>query len=272
MFFTMNKNCLFISQLIMVFMLSGCLSISHFQAWSPTTEFEGQGGACITKDGIDIYSAGTPKKKCQILGIINTTTITKAELMAVFGNSWSTSALIKEAKARGGNAIILTDRRTQILGWSSSGTATAYQNGNTATAYGSSHTSATVSGEQVAVLVKYVGEVQEQNLTPEIEAKLLGHWLFVPTSEMPLSGHLDYYFLPNNRCKMISSLIDTNGQPFFPTQDQEKEGRYYFTGNKLVTWGDKEEKPKPPKDFSVTDTQLTIRNEQLQLLFQKQTE
>jgi hypothetical protein len=268
----MKKNCLFISQLIVIVMLSGCISTSNFQAWSPPTEFEGQGGAFISKDGIDIYSAGTPKKKCRILGIINISVISSAELMVVFGNSWSTSALIKEAKARGGNAIILTDKRTQILGWSTSGTATAYQTGNTATAYGNSHTSATVAGEQVAVLVKYVGDVQQQNVSSEAEAKLLGHWMFVPSPKMPFRGHLDTYFLPKNRYKIISSLTNTNGQPLLSTQDQEEEGRYYFTGNKLVTWGDKEEKPASPKDFSVTETQLTIQNERWQFVFQKQTQ
>jgi hypothetical protein len=243
----------------MVFMLSGCLSISHFQAWDGPTEFEGHGGAFITKDGIDIYSAGTPKKKCLVLGVIDSQTLSSAELMSVFGNSWSVSPLVKEAKKRGGNAVILTDDRSQM--WLSSG----YD------ANGNRQTTTDVSRNRIAVLVKYVGEVQEQNLTPEIEAKLLGHWLFVPTSEMPLRGHADYYFLPNNRCKMIWSLINTNEQPLVPTQGQE-EGRYYFTGNKLVIWGDKDEKPNSPKDFSVTDTQLTIRNKQLQFLFQKQTE
>jgi len=228
----------------------------------------------MTKDGIDIYSAGTPRKKCHILGVINTTTISKASLMVVFGNSWETSELVKEAKVRGGNAVILIDRNTQIIGWTTTGSATFNQAGNSVTAYGYSHTSPTASGELVAVLVKYIGDVQEQIVTPEIEAKLLGHWLLVPTSDMLCSGHIDYYFLPGNRFKITSSLINTNGEPIplYPSQDLEKEGRYYFVDNKLVTWGDKEEKPKPPKDFSLTDTELTIRTEDIRLLLQKQTQ
>jgi TPR repeat protein len=137
-------------------LLTGCISVSNFQAWDGPAEFEGQGGAFTTKDGIDIYSVGTPKRKCRIIGVIGTSTMSSAEMMALFGNSWSASKLVKEAKARGGNAVILASDRTQFLGWVSGGTATAYQNGNTATAYGSSYTTANVSRDQVAVLVKYV--------------------------------------------------------------------------------------------------------------------
>lgn len=248
-------------------MLTGCLAISDFKAWSPPKEFDGEGGAFVTKQGIDIYSAGTPKKRCLILGIINSTVISSAELTVLFGNSWSTDSLVKEAKARGGNAVILTDKSSQILGWSSSGMAMAHQSGNTAMAYGNSQTSATISSERVAVLVKYVGEIQEQNVTQETEDKLLGHWRFVPPSTMPIRGQLDFYFLPQKRIKIVSTLLNKNGQPLLPTP--ELEGRYYITGNKLVTWGDKDEKPDSPMDCLVSDTRLIVRNQQFDFMFQK---
>jgi len=139
----------------MSLLLTGCISTSNFQSWSGPAEFEGQGGAFTTKDGIDIYSAGAPRRKCRILGIIDTSTMSSAEMMVLFGNAWSASALVKEAKARGGDAVILTDDRNRLLGWSTSGSATAYQHGNTGTAYGSAQTSANVSRDRVAVLVKY---------------------------------------------------------------------------------------------------------------------
>jgi hypothetical protein len=270
----MKKLCLFLFQLVAIIILSGCISTSNFQSWNGPTDFDGQGGAFIEKDGIDVYSSGTPKKKCQILGIIHTSVISSANMMAVFGNSWSTSALIKEAKSRGGNAVIITDTRTDILGWSSSGTATAYQTGNTTTAYGNSQTTENVSGNQMAVLVKYVGEIRDQNVSPESESKLLGHWLFIPPTAMPLRGQLEIYFLPQNRYKSVSSLLNTNGQPVEATP--EDNGRYYFDGNKLVTWGDKDAKPEPPAAFTVTDSQLTFylptNNVQHELVFQKQTQ
>lgn len=110
----------------------------------------------------------------------------------------------------------------------------------------------------------------QPKLDSKINAKLLGHWTFIPSPEKPVRGQLDIYFLPQYRYKSSSSLINTNGQPLVPTPLEE--GRYYFAGNKLVTWGDKDDKPDPPGDFSVTDTQLTIYNKKGAVVFQKQTQ
>jgi hypothetical protein len=142
----MKKNCLFMLQLIALLTFSGCVSTSHFESWSGQQEFEGKGGAFVTKDGIDIYSAGTPNKKCKILGVINTQTFSRASLMMVFGDSWTESAMVKEAKARGGDAIILADKKTQM--WLSGGS----------DANGNSQIVTDASSDRVAILVKYVGE------------------------------------------------------------------------------------------------------------------
>jgi hypothetical protein len=48
-----------IGSLTSILALTGCISTSHFQSWSGQQEFEGKGGAFVTKDGIDIYSVGT---------------------------------------------------------------------------------------------------------------------------------------------------------------------------------------------------------------------
>lgn len=146
---------LFIAQLILLVMLSGCMSTSHFQAWSGPQEFEGQGGAFTTKNGIDIYTAGSPNKKCRVLGVINSKTISSAGLMAVFGNSWSVDPLVNEAKKRGGDAIILTDAKNQL--WLSSGH----------DAYGNTQIHTDESRDCVAILVQYVGDVQRQNASAD---------------------------------------------------------------------------------------------------------
>jgi hypothetical protein len=252
----MKKIYLVTLQLICIAMFSGCISTSNFQAWSGPQEFDGQGGVFITKDGIDIFSAGTPKKKCRILGVIHTQTMSRASLIMLFGDSWSNSALVKEAKNRGGDAIIIVGENTQS--WMTGGS----------DANGNSQLVTDASSEHSAILVKYVGEVQEQSVSPEIEAKLIGHWTFISTPDMPLHGELDFTFLPQNRYKLISSLTKINGQPVIPMP--EEDGRYYFTGSKLVTWSDKDEKPDSPVAFSVADTQLTIQIGQRVFVFQRQ--
>ena len=253
------KIILKIGSLAFILALTGCISTSHFQSWSGQQEFEGQGGAFVSKDGIDIYSVGTPNKKCQILGVINTQTFSRADLMMLFGNSWSESAMVKEAKARGGDAIILADNKTQM--WLSGGS----------DANGNSQIVTDASNNRVAILVKYVGDVQEQSVSPEIEAKLIGHWLFVPSPDMQIHGQWDMYFLPNKHFKSISSMVDSNGTTILK-QPPKEEGRYYFTGNSIVMWADNETNHYLPDNFSVTDTQLKLIVENIPIPFVKQTQ
>jgi uncharacterized protein YbjQ (UPF0145 family) len=251
----MKKLCMFLLLTLMLGMFAGCISTSHFQAWSGPQEFEGKGGAFETKDGIDIYSSGTPYKRCQVIGIITTTTISRADMMMVFGNSWAVSSMVKEAKARGGNAVILADDKTQT--WIAGGT----------DANGNSTVTENQARDRVAMIVKYLGDVESQTLTPEIEGKLIGHWIFTVPPERPLTGQIDFYFLPENRYKSASNVTSTNGQPVTPVPNEA--GRYYFEGNNLVIWSDNDKKPSAPVAFSVTDTQLTFYEKQGALIFHR---
>lgn len=96
----------------------------------------------------------------------------------------------------------------------------------------------------------------------DIHAQMLGHWTLIPFPGIKARA-FDVYFLTTNRYKM--SLIKANGDSVLEV------GRYYFTGNTLVTWGDEDEKPTNYEDFSVTETKLQFRTKQSQLVFQKQT-
>jgi tetratricopeptide (TPR) repeat protein len=129
---------------IVLALCSGCLSVSHVESWSGPQEFEGKGGAFTVRDGIEVYSAGTPKKRCRVIGVINTSTMSSAELMAVFGDSWSISTLLKEAKRRGANGIILVNDKQNS--WVTGGT----------DAMGNYHASTDVARNRVALLVKYL--------------------------------------------------------------------------------------------------------------------
>jgi len=104
-------------------------------------------------------------------------------------------------------------------------------------------------------------------LDPTVNAKLLGHWTLIPSPENPIRGQWDIYFLTNNRCKNITHFLDKNGQPL-PTS--QEDGRYYFTGNQLYTCGDKDKEGSAPEYFSVTNTKLTLQEEQWKLVFEKQ--
>lgn len=229
----MKTSHLFLTQAVLsvaLVVLTGCISISNFSAWNGPAEFEGQGGAFTTKDGIDIYTAGTPNKRCRILGVINTSTMSTAEMMVLFGNGWSVSTLVKEAKRQGGDAVILADDRARILGWTSSGAATAYQTGSTATAYGSSQTSANVSRDRVAVLVKYLGNVQEPSEADMTATKkLIGHWLSERFAGKQVEAqHVEFTFCPDK--KLIGKTVWTTRGT---TKTNLIEGTYYVRNDKL---------------------------------------
>jgi hypothetical protein len=109
-----------------------------------------------------------------------------------------------------------------------------------------------------------------QQLDSTINAKLLGHWRWIPPSKwQDIRGELNFYFLPQNRYEFHAGLMDTNGRSL--TTYTLQAGRYYFTENKLVTWGDKDDKPSSPTTFFVTDTQLSIQLENLPFIFQKES-
>jgi hypothetical protein len=111
--------------------------------------------------------------------------------------------------------------------------------------------------------------MQDASVSPETAAKLLGHWLFVAPPESAIRGQVELYYLPQNRYKIISNLINTNGQPGSKTS--EKTGRYYFVGNELVQWADTKDQPNNPIRFAVSDEQLTLYiNDGVSAIFQRQ--
>lgn len=135
-------------------------------------EFQGTGGTVRQVDGIDVWESGTPDRKCKILGLITQTHYDNHSILSLIAGASKDSAIIKEAKARGGDAIILIADRADIVGWtthasvqgSQSGTLSGYQSGNTYTgtyqgsssATGTAHTSANTQSGKILVVVKYL--------------------------------------------------------------------------------------------------------------------
>jgi len=202
--------------------------------------------------------------------------MSSAEMMMVFGDSWSTSKLVKEAKARGGNAVILTDDRVKFLGWVSSGTATAYQSGNNVTAYGSTQTSANVSRERVAVLVKYVDinyqsapQNSPSNLTTttdekdkRVETALIGHWAMVAHKGESHAwfDKVEMTFLPENR---FASESIQNGKAY-----SQGGGRYSVKGGTMTIIDDQDSRPDAIS-FSLIENHLIINHNGDEVVFKR---
>src|SRR5258708_36300351 len=92
---------------------SSCVT-TKVLSYSDHTVYQGTGGACETRDGIDIWWNGTPPRKYIITGLLIQGTLSLA----------GDAALIREAKAMGGNGILRGSRDSYQAGSYTSGSGT----------------------------------------------------------------------------------------------------------------------------------------------------
>jgi len=96
---------------------------------------------------------------------------------------------------------------------------------------------------------------------------MLGHWLYVVTNtDSGITGHIEYYFMPHNR--YILSVTENSLVNLGSGTNGTDVGRYYASGNKLVTWCDTDDKPET-YTYSITDHQLTIMMLGMNLAFHR---
>jgi hypothetical protein len=117
----LGKNIKLLFVLAIIGIITGCVSSTSFQKWSGPNEFTGEGGSYITKDGIDIYTLGEPNKNFSIIGTINHSILTNGTVIALFGDSLTYSALAKEAKKQGGDAVVMLNSNSKIVSLSAQG-------------------------------------------------------------------------------------------------------------------------------------------------------
>lgn len=79
--------------------------------------WEGEGGLLVAHDGIDFWTDGTPSRRFQILG-----TLTESRSGIAAGQAVGSPNLARQARALGGDALILVGRRERdggfVGGWS----------------------------------------------------------------------------------------------------------------------------------------------------------
>ena len=122
--------------LILLPVVSGCISHTTFRPWDGTDEFVGEGGAYEHRDGIDVYTSGWPARRFRILGVADSSVLSSGTAVALGGSWWSTSMLVNEAKKQSGDAIVLVAAGQQIISQSSHTTYDPYS-GYAHTRYGS---------------------------------------------------------------------------------------------------------------------------------------
>jgi hypothetical protein len=140
--------------LLMAFSLSltaGCANTEYKSFEGKANVFEGTGGTKVVVDGMEVWDNGEPSRKFKVLGIIEDERPSGIIPMAQLRND-----MVKKAQEVGGDAVVQLGSQSQIAGFYSSGTATAYSHGNSATAYGSSITMPVRRNTAKFAVIKYL--------------------------------------------------------------------------------------------------------------------
>jgi hypothetical protein len=112
---------------------------------------EGRGGTKKIVDGVDVWTFGDPPRRFQVLGIIQDNRPGGIIPMAQMKHD-----IIAKARQSGGDAVIFASSASQLQGYYTAGSATAYGYGNYASAFGSSTTVPITRRSSAYVVIKYL--------------------------------------------------------------------------------------------------------------------
>lgn len=113
--------------------MAGCATTQYKPYETKDNVFEGKGGTKVVVDGMEIWDNGDPPRKFKVLGIID-----DKRPGGIIPMSALYSDMVKKAREAGGNAIVQLGNHSQIAGFYTTGSASAYSYGSSTTAYGSS--------------------------------------------------------------------------------------------------------------------------------------
>jgi hypothetical protein len=131
-----------------------CVSCTNteFQSWEGRNSVvEGRGGTRKVVDGMDVWTYGDPPRRFQVLGIIQDNRPGGIIPMAQMKHD-----IVAKARQSGGDAVIILSSQSQLAGYYTSGSATAYGYGNFASAYGNSTTVPLTRHTATFVVIKYL--------------------------------------------------------------------------------------------------------------------
>lgn len=134
-----------------VSLVMGCATTEYKSFEGKANVFEGEGGTKVIVDGMELWDNGDPPRKFKVLGIID-----DERPGGLIPMSQLRSDMVKKALEAGGDALIQLGSQSQIAGYYTSGSASAYGYGNSATAYGSSTTMPVRRNVAKFAVIKYV--------------------------------------------------------------------------------------------------------------------
>jgi len=121
--------------ILLLSVLAGCATTEFKTYEAKNNVFEGKGGTKVVVDGMEFWDSGDPPRKFKVLGIIDDQRPGGIIPMAQLKGD-----IVKRAKVEGADAVIELGSQSQITGFYTSGSASAYSSGGMTNAYGSSTT------------------------------------------------------------------------------------------------------------------------------------
>jgi hypothetical protein len=132
-------------------LVAGCATTEYKSYEAKDNIFEGKGGTKVVVEGVDFWDNGDPPRKFKVLGIID-----DQRPGGIIPMSQLRTDMVRKAREVGGDAVIQLGNQSQIAGYYTSGSASAYSYGSSATAYGSSTTMPVRRNVAKFAVIKYV--------------------------------------------------------------------------------------------------------------------
>ena len=133
------------------FAFVSCTS-TDFQTWEGgNSVVQGHGGTRKVVDGMDVWTHGDPPRRFKVLGIIEDERPGGIIPMARLKHD-----IVQKARQNGGNAVIFVSSASQLAGYYTASSASAYGYGNSATAFGSSTTVPITRRSSTYVVIRYL--------------------------------------------------------------------------------------------------------------------
>jgi len=138
--------------LLAVPLLCASCTTTDFQSWEGRNSIvEGHGGTRKVIDGMDVWTHGDPPRRFKVLGIIEDERPGGLIPMAQLKHD-----IVQKARRNGGDAVIFVSSQSQLAGYYTAGSASAYSYGGYGSAFGSSTTVPITRRSSTYVVIKYL--------------------------------------------------------------------------------------------------------------------
>lgn len=140
-----------IVSIAMLALLAGCAS-TQFKAYEGRGNVvEGKGGTRVVVDGMDIWENGDPPRRFKLLGLIE-----DERPGGIIPMGQLQGDMVKKAREVGGQALIRINSQSQIVGYQTSGFASANTFGSTTRATGTATTMAARKNYATFAVIQYL--------------------------------------------------------------------------------------------------------------------